>query len=722
MTTEVTSAPFDVGDDGSFVDGLVIFDGATLSVRAGDARADWHLADLDEIAVENHVVGGSLVVKSGVEHELLARFTARHAAPMGYLARLASHTIERSRDPESDAPAPSRPPDEEKSCPICGRPYPSPERPVCNFCLDKRSVFIRVLSFLNDQRRTVFVVLSLMIVAALFKLAPPFLGGRILFDETLVPGGRFYGRVGLIVLLMVASQAASIGASIVYGRLNTMVAVGVVFSLKRKIFEAMQRLSMSFFSKKQTGGLLTRVNYDTTFLQYFFHDGIPYLVVNGVQIIAIGIVMFLLDWRLSLLVLIPTPVMVYITSRLFPRIRQLYSRQYRRQSILTGLVNDVFTGTRVVKAFGNESQEISRFEPRNDGVYRAVVDTGTLQSVLFPSLFALMSVGTVLIWAVGGYWILAGSISFGTLMSFLGYLGLIYGPLQFMTAVVDWWSSSMNSAQRIFEVLDAVPEVRERADPVRIPSMRGDIEFRNVRFAYEVNNPVIHGISLGIMEGEMIGLVGRTGAGKSTITNLMTRLYDADEGEILIDGIPIKDLSVSDLRSQIAIVLQETYLFAGSVAENIAYGRDDASREEIVQAARAAFAHDFITSLPEGYDTVIGREGHDLSGGERQRIAIARAVLRDPRILILDEATASMDSETEQNIQAALERLIEGRTVIAIAHRLSTLRKANRLFVIEHGRIAESGTHDELMAIDEGVYRGLVEKQREALEVIGVGE
>ena len=704
------------------MDGIVTFDGAVISVQSGSDRSEWLLSDLDEVTVENHVVGGSLVAKAGDDHELLARFTARHAAPMGYLARLATHTRETERDPESDKPAPSMPPTDEKTCPTCGRAYDNPERPVCTYCLDKRSVFLRVLSFLKDRRSTVFTVLALMIVAAVLKLATPFLGGRILFDETLVPEGRFYGQVGLVVLAMLFFQAASIGVAIIYGRLNTMVAVEVVFSLKRRIFEAMQRLSMSFFSRKQTGGLLTRVNYDTTFLQYFFHDGVPYLVVNSVQILTIGIVMFLLDWRLTLLVLVPTPVMIYVTSRLFPRIRQLYSRQYRRQSILTGLVNDVFTGTRVVKAFGNEEQEISRFEPRNEGVYRAVVDTGTLQSVLFPSLFALMSVGTVLIWAVGGYWILRGSISFGTLMSFLGYLGLIYGPLQFMTAVVDWWSASMNSAQRIFEVLDAVPDVREREEPVRMPEIEGKIEFRNVRFAYEVNNPVIHGISLSINAGEMIGLVGRTGAGKSTITNLMTRLYDADEGEILIDNVPIKDLSISDLRSQIAIVLQETYLFAGSVAENIAYGRDDATREEIIRSARAAFAHDFITALPEGYDTVIGREGHDLSGGERQRIAIARAILRNPRILILDEATASMDSETEQNIQAALESLIEGRTVIAIAHRLSTLRQASRLFVIEHGRIAESGTHDELMEIDEGVYRGLVEKQRKALEVIGVGE
>ena len=289
-----------------------------------------------------------------------------------------------------------------------------------------------------------------------------------------------------------------------------------------------------------------------------------------------------------------------------------------------------------------------------------------------------------------------------------------------MTMVVEFWSMAMNSAHRIFEVVDAVPEVAERSDPAALPHMHGAVELRGVTFAYEPNKPVLHEIDLRVAAGEVLGLVGHTGAGKSTLINLITRLYDTGTGQVLIDGIDVRDLRIADLRRQVGIILQDPYLFDGTVAENLAYGRPDATHAQIVAAAKAAFAHDFITRLPDGYDTRIGTRGHGLSGGERQRLSIARAVLIDPRILILDEATSSVDSETEEMIQLALERLIHGRTTIAIAHRLSTLRMAHRLVVLEKGRLVEQGTHEELVAIG-GIYATLVRKQREALQVIGIG-
>ena len=330
-----------------------------------------------------------------------------------------------------------------------------------------------------------------------------------------------------------------------------------------------------------------------------------------------------------------------------------------------------------------------------------------------------MHTGGLIVWGFGGWDVLQGKITFGTLMTFIYYLGMLYGPLEFMTHIVDWWTACINSAQRIFEILDEAPEVAEKPDPVRLQPMRGEIELRNVTFEYEPNKPVLKKVSFHVKPGEMIGLVGHSGAGKSTITNVISRFYDVREGAVLIDGVDVRDVAIGDLRSQIGIVPQETYLFKGTIAENIAYARPSATREEIIQAAKAANAHDFIIRLPDGYETVVGVRGQDLSGGEKQRISIARAILHNPRILILDEATASLDTQTERQIQEALKRLIQGRTTIAIAHRLSTLRDADRLIVIEKGEVVEMGTHEELEAL-QGVYYRLREKQREALAIRGI--
>ena len=375
---------------------------------------------------------------------------------------------------------------------------------------------------------------------------------------------------------------------------------------------------------------------------------------------------------------------------------------------------------RVVKAFGQEQQEIDRFTPANDEVRGAELRTQRTLAGLFPSVAFLTHVGALLLWAVGGWQVIGGSLTLGVLITLVTYAALLYEPLRFMTMVVEWWSMAMNSAHRIFEVVDAVPEVAERADPVALPHLHGAVELRGVTFAYEPNKPVLHDIDLRVAAGEVLGLVGHTGAGKSTLINLITRLYDTGTGQVLIDGIDVRDLRIADLRRQVGIILQDPYLFDGTVAENLAYGRPDATHAQIVAAAKAAFAHDFITRLPDGYDTRIGTRGHGLSGGERQRLSIARAVLIDPRIMILDEATSSVDSETEEMIQLALERLIHGRTTIAIAHRLSTLRMAHRLVVLEKGRLVEQGTHEELVATG-GIYATLVRKQREALQVIGIG-
>ena len=692
--------------------------GGLLMTRPGGAATD--TAAAPAVATgdhgdhgDDHGAASASPANSADLERLLLRFTNSEAQRFEAFARAVAALQKGRQAPAAEA-------ERERNCPKCGLRYPDQHRSVCPRCIDKRGLFLRVLGYLRPYRGWVALIAAAMVAASLLRTAAPLLSGRVLFDDVLDPAGRFHGHLAELIAVLVAVHVLGVLAEVLHMRITARVSVSMIYDLKNEIFEALQRLALGFFARKQTGGLMVRVNHDSMNLNYFFIDGLPYFGVNLLQIVAIVSAMIALNWSLALLLLIPAPLVILIIRRLLPRLWRLFSRQYRSLAVLNGVVEDSLSGVRVVKAFGKEQDEIDRFGPVNDEVYRAHRHTQRTLANLFPAVSFLTQLGGLVVWAVGGWQVVAGNLTFGVLMTFVGFVALMYEPLRFMTKVVEWWSAAMNSAQRIFEILDTVPEVAERTDPVSLSAMRGAVELRAVTFGYEPNKPVLHEIDLQVAAGEMVGLVGHTGAGKSTLINLITRLYDTGDGAVLIDGIDVRDLRSADLRRQVGIILQDPYLFAGSVAGNIAYGRPDATRAEIVAAARAAFAHDFITTLPNGYDTVIGSRGHGLSGGERQRLSIARAVLLDPRILILDEATSSVDSATEEMIQQALERLIPGRTTIAIAHRLSTLRMANRLLVVEDGCLVEQGTHEQLMAAD-GIYRRLVRKQQDALAVIGIG-
>ncbi|MBE3576107.1 MAG: DUF1854 domain-containing protein [Limnochordales bacterium] len=679
------------------------------------------LADLEGIRVESLTGNGLLVAtvrkEANTEDIILCRFSNSQARKFGLFCRLVDKVRRGEEIQESDIREDQMP----QYCPRCGLMYPEPNRPVCPRCLDRGRLFLRVLSFVPRYKRQIALILLCMLASSALRVVSPVLSGRILYDEVLTPGGRYFGQLGPVVLLIFLTQLLALVISIAYGRLNSVMTAQVIYDLKTEVFAAMQRLSMRFFSSRQTGSLMTRVNHDAMHLQYFFHDGVPYFIVNVLMLVGVLIIMFSMDWRLTLLVLLPAPVIVWIARVVMPRLWRLFSRNYHKHSALNALMNDALTGVRVVKAFGREESEICRFGVRNNELFQVALETGNLGATLWPALSFVMSLGGLAVWGLGGAEVIQGRLTFGTMMTFVGYLGMLYGPLDFLAHIVDWWSSCMNSAQRIFEVLDAVPDITDHPQAVRLPRIQGRIELRGVRFGYEPHKPVLHDINLKIEPGEMLGLVGHSGAGKSTITNVITRLYDVDEGEVLIDGVNVKQIALKDLREQIGMVLQDPFLFTGSVAENIAYARPGATPREILRAAKAASAHDFIVQLPDAYDTVIGHRGRDLSGGEKQRIEIARAILRDPRILILDEATSSVDTETEQRIQAALRWLVQDRTTIAIAHRLSTLRDADRLFVLEQGRNVETGTHEELVA-KEGTYFKLLKLQREALKIRGVDD
>jgi ATP-binding cassette subfamily B protein len=486
--------------------------------------------------------------------------------------------------------------------------------------------------------------------------------------------------------------------------------------LRDKLFAHLKELPVDYFDKHQTGRVMTRVNQDTSELQGLFRQMTTF-TLNIMMVIGIGVALFTMSPSLGLYVLIPTPFVMaaayFYHKYMRPHFRRFWVARWR----LNAMLNTFISGVRVVKAFAQESQEEARYQDRNRSMLQTQLQVNLAWGKFFPLISFAFSAGGLIIWYVGGKAVLADQITVGTLMAFIGYLGMFYGPLSNLTHISQAMNRFITISQRTFELLDEAEQVQPDR-PVRKPRIDGSIEFDHVTFGYDPYFPVISDVSFEVKPGEMIGLVGHSGAGKTTLVNLLCRFYDVTRGAIKIDGEDIRDLSMEEIRQQVGMVLQSPYLFRGTLAENIAYGKPDADYAEIIRAAKAANAHDFITAMPEGYDTIVGEGGSGLSGGERQRISIARAILHNPRILILDEATSSVDTETERQIQAALDELVKGRTTIAIAHRLSTLYNADRILVLNQGKLEEQGTPKELMD-SEGTFANLVQMQSQMARIDG---
>lgn len=618
-----------------------------------------------------------------------------------------------------------------KCCPKCGMLYPDQERKVCPKCMDKKSILLRILSYFKPYKRHLAVMVFCYLGTAILNLIWPYLSGTVLYDEVLsrneaflqmlhIPAGRFMTALIVLVIAMILSKVAVQGLGILQGVMTARIAPEVVAKLKSQVFESMGRLSISFYSRRQTGSLMTRVSDDAEEISSFFIDGIPYLFINLGTLLTTCIIMLFLNPLLALVSILFMPLLVIVSVHMMPHLWHYYGKRHRANRRLNAQMNENFTGARVVKAFGQEEQEINRFTKNNTRVRTAELDLVRYDNKFFALYCAVEDTISFLVWAVGGALIISGShIDVGMLLTFSGYVGQLKGPLEFMSRIIRWYTNCMNSAQRMFEIIDAVPEVKEAPEPLRPECLRGEIELKNVTFSYDAHKPILKDVSFHVNAGEVFGIVGRSGSGKSTLVNLISRLYDAEEGEVLVDGVNVKQYGFRELRKNVAMVSQETYIFMGTVAENIAYARPEATREEIIRAAIQANAHDFICRMPEGYDTLLGSSSRSLSGGEKQRISIARAILADPKILILDEATSAVDTETELAIQKSLERLEKGRTVLSIAHRLSTLRNATHLIVLDEGRITEAGTHEELLA-KKGTFYKLSELQTKALAMRGI--
>ena len=583
-------------------------------------------------------------------------------------------------------------------------------------------VLLRLGRFARPYRKQLALGFGLTLASTAATLVPPYLTIPLM-DNVLIPfqSGKRIDPQYVLLLLSGLLGSALLAWSLGWARtwLLALVSERMAADLRTAAFEHLLRLSLDYFGAKRTGDLMARVGSETDRISVFLSLHALDFATDVLMIGMTSVILFSIDPGLALVTLLPLPFIAWMIHRVRDRLRTGFEKIDRVWSDVTSVLADTIPGIRVVKAFAQEEREAHRFREANR-LNLAVNDKlNKTWSLFSPTVSLLTDIGLLVVWAFGIWQVSRGRITVGVLTAFIAYIGRFYTRLDSMSRIVSVTQKAAAGAKRIFDILDHVSNVPEPLLPQKIERLEGRIELRGVGFRYG-SRSVIRGLDLEIRPGEMIGLVGHSGSGKSTLVNLICRFYDVTDGAILVDGCDLRRFGVADYRRHIGLVLQEPFLFFGTVAENIAYGKPEATRAEIVAAARAAHAHEFILRLPQGYDSLVGERGQGLSGGERQRISIARALLIDPKILILDEATSAVDTETEKEIQKALDNLVKGRTTIAIAHRLSTLRKADRLVVMDRGRVVEVGPHDDLIA-QRGAYWRLYEAQARRVDGSDLG-
>ena len=595
-------------------------------------------------------------------------------------------------------------------CPKCGRTLIRPGAPCMN-CESKEKVIQKLGRYILPYKGILAVCLLLAVITTAVSLVPPYMT-KVLVDSVLP--NRDKSGLLTCVLVLLLSHFIHYGIGAVRSHFMRVTGDRIMTDIRNDVYKKAQKLQMRFYDRTSTGSVINRISSDSQAINSFMMRVTQEVVVQLFQLIGIIVIMFAMNWQMTLLALIPVPFVV-MGSRIFgKKVRPFYRRSWRHWAAVTSIMTDTIPGIRVIKAFASENRSVEKFNKANNFWLQTDIKASRIIT-LFPNVVGFaVTCGSLLIWSVGGNWVIESPdfISAGLLVSFISYASMFYGPVNFFANFNDSYQSFINAAERLMDIIDAEPE-NDFSGGKHPEKLHGKIEFRNVNFSFERSKKTLSDVSFVIEPGD---IVGTTGAGKSTIINLLMRYYDHYDGEILVDDINIRDIDMSFYRSELGYVQQEPMMFHDTIYQNIAYGYEKATPEEVIHAADVANAHSFIARLPDGYDTVLGERGVGLSGGERQRLSIARAVLKNPSILLFDEATASVDSETEHQIQEAIEQMIQGRTTLMIAHRLSTLRKANKIIVVDKGKILEMGTPEELME-KKGKYYKLIQIQTMSAEI-----
>jgi ATP-binding cassette, subfamily B, bacterial len=578
------------------------------------------------------------------------------------------------------------------------------------------NVYARLWDEVRPHWKLALAGMLLSMSMATFELLPSVLTQRLIDDALGKKNlNLLYVLAAMLFGMLILRTLSHAARMMCLGRLAQM----VLFQIRTRLYEHLQSLSMSFYQNKRTGQIMSRVTNDVNVIEQFIVESIRDGIINVVKLILIAAILLWTNWQLALITLLPTAPLAWGTKHFSQKVRTGYRTMRRRLADMNAILSDTIGGIRVVQVFGQEENEAAKFRAKSLDFQQAGIWTNKLQAIFYPGVNLAFGIGQVLVWLLGGREVIEGRLSLGHLVMFSGLVAQFYAPVQVLSQMSNLLASTSAAGERVYDILDMQPDIKTEPNARPLRAVEGAVKFENVTFGYDSGDPTIQEINLEIKPGETVGLVGPSGSGKSTLVSLISRFYDVNEGRVLVDGKDVRDVDLQDLRRQISAVLQEPYLFHGTIRDNIAYGRPDASFEDVMMAARMANAHDFIMRLPDAYDTHVGERGTKLSGGERQRISIARAILDDPKILILDEATSAVDTESEVQIQQALDNLMAGRTTLAIAHRLSTVKNADKLVVMEAGKIVELGTHDELIQKEDGLYRRLVDMQSKLGASIG---